>query len=157
MGERVDALVARLDKGARKTDECFARLTDEQSCRVIYAEPGAWTVRDVLAHFLSSEVALLRVAQDIAAGGPGAPPAFDYNAFNAQEQARLAGLSSEALRSALTAARAATLAWLANLDDRDLDCVGRHPALGEINIETFVNAMYGHQLMHVRDLARLLA
>jgi len=157
MGKRTDDLVARLDKGARKTDEFFARLTEEQSGRVIYAEPGVWTVRDVLAHFLSAEVALLRLAQDIVAGGPGAPPAFDYDAFNMQEHARLAGLSPEALRSALTAARAATLAWLSNLTDQDLDRVGRHPALGEINLEMFVNAMYGHQLMHIRDLARLLA
>ena len=157
MGKRTDDLVARLDKGARKTDEFFARLTEEQSGRVIYTEPGVWTVRDVLAHFLSAEVALLRLAQDIVAGGPGAPPASDYDAFNAQEQARLAGLPSTQLRPALTAARAATIAWLSNLSDQDLDRVGRHPALGEINLETFVNVMYGHQLMHIRDLARLLA
>ena len=157
MGKRIDDLVARLDKGARKTDEFFARLTHEQACQVIYAEPHVWTARDVLAHFLSAEAALLKVAQDIAAGGPGAPPGFDYDAFNAQEQARLAGRPLAALRSALTEARAATLAWLSTLDDQDLDRVGRHPALGEINLETVVNAIYGHQLMHARDLARRLA
>ena len=156
MGKRIDDLVARLDKGARKTDEFFARLTHEQSCQVIYAEPHVWTARDVLAHFLSAEVGLLSIAQDIAAGGLGAPPAFDYDAFNAQEQMRLAGLSLAALRSALTDARSATIAWLSTLNDQDLDRVGRHPALGEINLETLVNAVYGHQLMHARDLARLL-
>ncbi len=33
----------------------------------------------------------------------------------------------------------------------------RHPALGEVTLEIFINAIYGHQLMHMRDLQRLLA
>lgn len=157
MGKRVDDLVTRLRKGARKTDEFFGALTDEQWQRVLYTDPHPWTVRDVLAHFLSAEVALLHLARDIASGGPGAPLSLDYNDFNGQEQVRLTGKPIAALRSELTAARAATVAWLVGLSDQDLDRVGRHPALGEINLEMFVNAIYGHQLMHVRDLARLLA
>jgi len=111
----------------------------------------------LLAHFLSAEVGLLRIGQDIAAGGPGAPEGFDYDEFNAQEQVRLAGLPPATLLAQLAAARAATIAWLSSLDDADLDRVGRHPALGQVNLETFVNAIYGHQLMHMRDLARLSA
>lgn len=156
MGTRIDDLVARLNKGARKTAEIFNSLTDEQWRQVIYETPSPWTLRDLLAHFLSAEVGLLRIGQDIAAGGPGTPEGFDYDEFNAQEQVRLAGLPPATLLAQLEAARAATLAWLSGLDDADLDRMGRHPALGQVNLETFVNAIYGHQLMHMRDLARLL-
>jgi len=57
----------------------------------------------------------------------------------------------------LATAREATIAWVAGLSDADLDRVGHHPALGQINLETFITAIYGHQLMHMRDLLRLQA
>ena len=157
MGKRVDDLVARLNKGARKTADFFGGLTDEQCHQVLYESPLRWTLRNLLAHFLSAEVALLRIGQDIAAGGPGAPQGFDYDEFNAQEQIRLASLPPATLLTELAAARAATIAWLSGLDDADLDRVGQHPALGQVNLEILINAMYGHQLMHVRDIQRLSA
>jgi hypothetical protein len=155
VGKRVDDLVARLNKGARKTTEFFSTLTVDQWNKVIYAAPSPWTLRDLLAHFLSAEVGLLHIAQDVASGGSGAPEGFNYDEFNAQEQVRLAGLHLTTLLAELDAARAATIAWLLSLDDADLDKMGRHPALGQVNLETFVNAIYGHQLMHIRDLQRL--
>jgi hypothetical protein len=149
--------VSRLRKGATKTVEILSSLTDDQWKTVLYEEPYPWTVRDLSAHFLSSEVGLLRIMQDIAAKGPGAPEGFNYNEFNAQEQARLAGLPPRQLLADLVTAREATIAWVAGLSDADLDRVGHHPALGQINLETFITAIYGHQLMHMRDLLRLQA
>ena len=157
MSERVNELVSRLRKGATKTVEILSSLTDDQWKTVLYEEPYPWTVRDLSAHFLSSEVGLLRIMQDIAVKGPGAPEGFNYNEFNAQEQARLAGLPPRQLLADLATAREATIAWVAGLSDADLDRVGHHPALGQINLETFIIAVYGHQLMHMRDLLRLLA
>jgi hypothetical protein len=155
MGTRVDGLVARLNKGSRKTIEFFGSLSDDQWNQLVYESPSRWTLRDLLAHFLSSEVGLLQIAQGIFVGDAGAPEGFDYNGFNAQEQVRLADQSPPALLSELSLAREATIAWLAKLDDADLDRMGRHPALGVISLETFITAIYGHQLMHMRDLARL--
>jgi len=34
--------------------------------------------------------------------------------------------------------------------------MGHHQALGEITLEDMINAIYGHQLMHMRDLRPLL-
>jgi hypothetical protein len=114
-------------------------------------------MRDLLAHFLSAEEGLLMIAQDIATGGPGAPEDFEYDAFNAQEQARLADVPFERLLVELTAARRRTIAWVAGLSAADLDRVGRHPALGQVTLETLINAIYGHQLMHMRDAMAQLA
>jgi len=155
MSQRVDELVARLRKGGTKTQEILGSLADEQWKRVLYEGPPAWTVRDLLAHFLSAEEALLHIMQDVTAGGPGAPEGLDYNAFNAQEQVRLAGIPPHRLLVDLAAAREATIAWAGGLDEATLDRAGRHPALGVVPVETFLNAIYGHQLMHMRDLQAL--
>ena len=156
MTKRTNVLIARLRKGGRKTAEILGTLSDDQWHAVLYAGPPAWTVRDLLAHFLSAEEALLRLARDIGAGGPGAPVGFDYHAFNADEQARLAGIPSRQLLADLAAAREATIAWVAGLEEADLDRTGHHPALGEITLEAFINGFYGHQLLHMRDLQALM-
>lgn len=154
---RVEALIARLEKGHRKTLEIFNALTVEQWNQVLYTEPYPWTVRDLLAHFVSSEEGLLQIAQDVARGGPGAPEDIDYDTYNAKEYRRLAGRSPQELLGALSVARQATLDWVGSLTEADLDHTGRHPALGEISLEAMITAMYGHQLLHMRDFQRIVA
>lgn len=156
MSSRVEAIQSRLQKGLEKTLAILNSLHPAQWETVLYETPYPWTVRDLLAHFVSSEEGLLRLAQDIAAGGPGAPEGFDYDAYNEMEYHRLAGVPPEQLLADLVAARQRTLEWVATLTDEDLDRTGRHPALGEVNLETFLNAMYGHHLMHMRDLMNAL-
>ena len=65
---RVEALLARLEKGGHKTQEALGALAPEGWSAVVYREPHVWDVRDVLAHLLSAEQGLLRMAQDVAAG-----------------------------------------------------------------------------------------
>jgi hypothetical protein len=150
--ERVQSLIAKLEKGVMKTEEILASLAAEQWSRILYDAPRAWTVRDLLAHLVSAEGRLLQIAQDVAAGGPGALPGFDLEAFNAEEQTRLADRSPEELLPALAKARQVTLEWVRTLEDSQLDRTGRHPALGEVTLETMITAIYGHQLLHMRDL-----
>jgi len=156
-GQRVDALLARLEKGIRKTLQIFAGLSPEQWQQVLYADPYPWTVRDLLAHYVSSEAALLELAQDVAAGGAGAPEGFSYDGFNAQEQERLRDCSPQDLLTDLIAARQVTVDWVRTLADADLDRAGCHPALGMVSLETMLTAIYGHQLLHMRELMRLAA
>jgi hypothetical protein len=80
---------------------------------------------------------------------------FDYDDFNAEEQVRLAGIPPEKLLSNLADAREATITWVATLDDAELDRMGYHPALGKVTLEALINAIHGHQLMHMRDLQAL--
>ncbi|MDW8067542.1 MAG: DinB family protein [Anaerolineae bacterium] len=156
MTERVKALKERLQKGMDKTLAIFGSIQPGQWEAVLYERPYPWTVRDLLAHFVSSEESLLQMAQDIAVGGTGAPEGWDYDAYNQAEHRRWAGIPPEQLLANLKAARQRTIEWVATLRDKDLDRVGRHPALGEVNLETFLNAIYGHQLMHMRDLMNAL-
>jgi hypothetical protein len=156
MSARIAGLLSRLQKGIAKSREMFASLELEEWDTVLYEEPYPWRVRDLLAHFVSAEAGLLRLAHDVATGGPGAPEGFDYDAFNASEQERLAEVPPKQLLADLIAARQATLTWVEGLEATALDRTGRHPALGEITVETFINAIYGHQLIHARDLMQVL-
>jgi len=149
---RVEELIGRLEKGGRKSYEIFGRLTPERWQRIIYSEPTAWSARDLLAHFVSAEERLLELAQNVAAGGEGAPEGFDFDALNAEEQTRLRERSPQELLTALSAARQATLDWVRTLDDEDLDRVGRHPVLGYVSLEVMLTAIYAHQLMHMREV-----
>jgi len=153
---RVEALVARLEKGGRKSHQILSRLSPEEWDTIVYAEPYGWTMRDLLAHFVSAEERLLALAQNVAAGGPGAPEGFDIDAFNAEEHRRLAAQPPLNLLAALGEARQRTLDWVSTLHEAQLDRMGRHPALGLISLEAMITAIYGHQLLHMRDLqARL--
>jgi hypothetical protein len=156
MSDRIARLLSRLRKGMAKSQEIFESLKPEEWDGVLYDEPYPWSVRDLLAHFVSAEAGLLQLAQDVAAGGPGAPQGFDYDAYNASEQERLAHVPREQLLADLVAARQVTLTWVEELEETALDRTGRHPALGEISVKTVINAIYGHQLMHMRDLMQAL-
>jgi len=152
---RADALAARLEKGRQKTFEILNALTPEQWQQPLYTEPP-WQVRNLLAHFVSAEKQLLALAQDVAAGGPGAPPDLDIDRYNAAEQSRLEGQSLSSLLDLLEQERQQTITWVRTLDEAQLDKVGRHPFLGDINVDNMILAIYGHQLLHMRELSRLL-
>ena len=152
---RADALAAKLEKGRQKTFEILNPMTAEQWQMPLYHEP-TWQVRHLLAHFGSAERQLLALAQAVAGGGPGAPPDFDINRFNADEQSRLQGQSPTILLDLLDQARQQTIDWVRRLGADQLDKIGRHPALGDVNVETMITAIYGHQLIHMRELSRLL-
>ena len=68
----------------------------------------------------------------------------------------MADSSLEELQTDLAAARQTTIAWVETLDEDALDRKGHHPALGETTLEDMIKAIYGHQLMHMRDLRLLL-
>ncbi len=150
-GPRVTAIVARLEKGIAKTLERFSAVEADTWQAAVYEGPPRWTARDLAAHFYSSEVHLLLMARNVADGGEGAPEEFDYDAFNAQEQQRLAGMTCAEVLTRLAEARRETIEFASALSEDQLDRVGRHPALGMVSLEIMLTAMYGHQLMHVRE------
>ncbi len=149
---RIQAIIARLEKGRDKTRAALGALAPAQWNETVYAEPSPWTVRDLLAHFVSTEGKLLELCQDVAGGGKGTPEDFDLDGFNAEEQAHWQNCTPAQLLEALDAARQKTIDWARTLEDAQLDRVGNHPALGETTLEVLVLSIYGHQLFHMRDL-----
>jgi len=154
--QRVESLIAKLEKGHTKTQQILGPLAAEQWAAVVYEEPEVWDMRALLAHFVSAEERLLELAQDVVAGGPGVAEGFDFDAFNAEEQQRLKDQSPGELLAALASDRGATLQWVRTLDDEQLELIGTHPVLGDVTVEAMILAIYGHQLLHMRELQVLL-
>lgn len=154
---RVESLLAKLARGHSRTMEIFLSLDPDRWDRVLYSESQPWMARDLLVHFVSAEGRLLELARDVASGGPGAPPDFDIDEFNANEQERLRSYATRDLLSELERARQRTMEWVATLDETQLDRIGRHPVLGDITVETMILAIYGHQLLHMRDMQRVIS
>ena len=148
---RVEALISKLEKGEQKTNEIFEKLSPDQWDQVVYTSPHKWTWRELLAHFVSAELRLLEVAQNVADGGSGTPEGFSFDDFNAQEVPKFNDYPAPRLMAMLDIERQETIDWVVTLDDNHLDRTGRHPVLGIVNVEAMVNAIYGHQLLHMRD------
>jgi hypothetical protein len=92
------------------------------------------------------------IVKDIASGGEGAPEGIDIDAFNEDQIGRQPDRTPDELQALLGDARETTIAWVAEQDDETLDRLGRHPTLGESSVETIIFSIYGHQLLHMREL-----
>jgi len=93
------------------------------------------------------------IAKDIAAGGEGAPKDIKIDAFNEDQLARQPDRTPDELQALLTDVRETTIVWVGLQDDETLDCVGRHPTLGDSNVETILFSIYAHQLIHMREFS----
>lgn len=153
---RLHQLLKRLREEGDRTTAAFAGLTPEQWASVIYADGHPWHARDLLAHLLSTERSIQNLLRNVLAGGPGAPPDFDIDAFNQAEVIRLHGRAPADLLAEFTSARADTLTLVSALHTADLDRIGRHPFLGETTLEDILKLLYRHTMLHLRDLRQAL-
>ena len=71
----------------------FGGLTDVQWQTEVYTEGSVWTVRHVLAHFMTSERGLVKLFEQIRLGGTGASEDFSIDRYNAAQQARAKDLA----------------------------------------------------------------
>jgi hypothetical protein len=153
-------LADRLSQEGQKTLDFFNQLPPGGWDQVIYPSDSAgsnpWQVRQVLAHFVSSEEANALVVEDIAIGGSGAPENFDVNRFNASQLTKLDSQSAEALLERFAFLRSKTVAFVRSLDELDLAREGRHPFFGTAPVEEIIKLIYRHNQIHQRDIRRAL-
>lgn len=122
----------------------------------VYEGGENWTIREILAHFISIENAFGLMIKDVLAGGPGAPDDFDIDRFNAREVRAASGISNPALLRSFSDARTRTIQRLATLEPGDLDRKGRHPWFGDLTLHAMFKWIYRHNLLHIRDIRRAL-
>ena len=72
----INELADKLKSEGEKFHAIFAGLTDEQWQREDYTEDQTWTIRNVLAHFVTSERGLVKLFERIRSGGEGAADDF---------------------------------------------------------------------------------
>ncbi len=150
---RIQELFRKLERNKSLVLRTFANVQPGGWETAVHDKPGAWTLRELLAHFVSSERMLLKLSKDVAGGGRGAPPGFDYDKFNKDEQETFRSYKPQELLKLFGEARDATLAWMGGLVEGALDRKGNHPTLGEVTLEDLLSAIHGHILLHIRELS----
>jgi hypothetical protein len=149
-------LAAKLRSEGDRFVSIFSRLTEEQWDREVYTEGTTWTIRNVLAHFVTSERGLLKLFERIRQSGEGAPDDFSIDRYNAAMQERTREADPQELIRQYQDVRASAVAWVSGLSESDLEIRGRHPFLGQTAIRDMIKMLYIHNLDHYRDMKKAL-
>ncbi len=149
-------LAEKLTREGEKFVEFFSALTNEDWNREVYTEGEMWTLRNVLAHFVTSERGLVKLFESIRQGGAGSPDDFSIDRYNAGQQARTKDLTPAELLEQYKEIRAGSVTWVSGLKDEELEIRGKHPFLGETVIREMIKMLYIHNQTHYRDVKKVL-
>jgi hypothetical protein len=155
LDRRID-MTQTLEKGAARTITFFKALPPADLDRPVYVDDVHWTVRQVLAHFITIEKSMQWLFRNMLTGGPGSPQDFDLERFNRTQPAKLDGLSLDELIERFGAVRRETIAIVADMADSDFDRIGRHPFHGIDRLERFILWADEHARLHELDIRRVL-
>jgi hypothetical protein len=156
MTDTSEFLADRLRTEGARVIDFFKCLTSEQWAVIIYQEVNKWSMHELLAHFVSSEIGHLKLIVDIARGGSGAPPGFDIDRFNQDQVHRLAMASDSNLLKLFSQERAKLIEFVGDLSEEELDRIGNDPFLGEVPLSEIIKLNYRHLQIHLRDAKRCL-
>lgn len=157
MAETTGRLAGRLQVEGEKVVQFFQSLAPEDWGLTVYTDGACWTVRQVLAHFVMSEISMGQLVENILAGGTGTPEDFDLNAYNERKVTALEAANPAKLLEQYTVVRRGTVERMRTLVDADLLKTGRHPFLGIAPVEEIVKLIYRHNSIHLREIRRALA
>jgi DinB superfamily len=156
MTSRKDQILKRLAEEGAKAAEYLRGLPPAAWEQQVYTTGGLWRVREVLCHFVSTEVAVARYGRDILAGGLGAPDDLVIDEFNETQVGGMADREPAGLIVEFERQRAVTLNMVQGMGDADFDRVGRHPWFGRAPLEDMLRLIYRHTMIHLRDVRRAL-
>ncbi|MBN2114952.1 MAG: DinB family protein [Anaerolineales bacterium] len=152
----VNELAEKLKSEGERFVSVFTGLTDSQWQKEVYTEGATWTIRNVLAHFATSERGLLELFESIRQGEAGAPDDFSIDRYNAAMQARTKELTPQELLEQYRTIRTKSVAWTSGLSEADLDKQGRHPFLGVTTLREMIKMLFLHNQLHYRDMKKVL-
>jgi len=152
----LNELAEKLKSEGDRFVSIFSRLADDQWDQEVYTEGTTWTIRNVLAHFVTSERGLLKLFERIRQGGEGSPDDFSIDRYNAAMQARTKEATPQELIEQYKEVRANAIQWVSGLTEAELEMTGRHPFLGQTAIRDMIKMLYIHNLDHYRDMKKAL-
>ena len=156
MTEKQALIQKRLRDEGDKLLAVFETLSPAQWQTIFYTDGMVWTIKDLLAHQISAEREFQYYGCDILDGGQGAPEGFVINDFNNAAVAQLTARDVMTLIADLRATRQTTIDLVASIDEDEFALQGRHPFFGQMTIEDMFKLIYRHNMMHLRDLRRVL-
>jgi len=81
MADRLAGIISELKSNEDEIITFFKSLNSKQLGLTVYPEDPGWTVRQVLAHFITIEGTMQWLFKDILNGGPGSPADFDVDRY----------------------------------------------------------------------------
>lgn len=154
-GRRTD-IIAQLEKGLAESLTFFESLSPDDLSLQVYQDGACWTVKQVLAHFITIERSMHRLFKDILAGGPGSPDDFDVERFNHTQPAKLDRLTIDDLINRFRSVRHDTISIVREMSENDLDRKGHHAFHGHGKLERFIRWAYEHVRIHENDIRKAL-
>jgi hypothetical protein len=151
-----EELANSLEREGKKTLEFFQALRPEKFPIQIYPNGAAWTVHNLLAHFVEVEGSIRTLIERIVQGGEGVAEDFNIDRWNARYTAEMSQHADAYLLSEFGRRRAATVTMARGLSAADLEKRGRHPFLGVTEVKHMLKLMYVHLLGHQRDIRKAL-
>lgn len=149
-------LAEKLTSEGQKFIDIFSALTEDQWNAEVYTEGATWTVRNVLAHFITSERGLVKLFELIRQGGTGAGDDFSIDRYNEAQQQKTKEFTPAELLGQYRSVRANSVTWVSDLQESELEIQGRHPFLEMTSIREMVKMLYLHNQIHYRDLKKVL-
>jgi hypothetical protein len=156
MPDRRDAVAAELEKNLTETVAFFRSLSPDELRTQVYPDGAQWTAQQVLAHLFTIERSMHWLFKNILAGGPGAPPDFDFERFNRTQPAKYAGLALDELIEQFTAVRQETVRIVREMREEDLDREGLHAFHGHGKLDRFIRWAYEHVRIHEDEIRKAL-
>ncbi len=156
MDERKPDIIKKLEANRHHTVEFFQSLTPENLAVRIYQEDTDWTVKLILAHFVTIERSMHWMFKNMLSGGPGSPKDFDIDRFNRTQPKKLGALALAELIRQFEAVRADTISMVKEMSEEDLDREGWHVFHGQGTLERFIRWAYEHVQLHIDESRAVL-
>jgi hypothetical protein len=154
MKNRQTHIIAELKKNLEDSIGFFRSLSPEELGIQVYEDGAKWSVKQVLAHFVTIEGTMQWLFKDILAGGPGSPEDFDVDRFNRSQPQKLDGLNMDELIAQFKSVREETISIVMAMSDADFDREGRHAFHGHGRLERFIRWTYEHVNLHLDDIKK---
>jgi DinB superfamily len=156
MADRRDEIASELEGNLSETVSFFKSLSPAELRTQLYEDGAQWTVQQVLAHFAAIERSMHALFRNILAGGPGAPPDFDFERYNLSQTRKYDGLTLDELIDRFTAVRQETIRIVREMKEEDLDREGLHAFHGHGRLDRFIRWAYEHVRLHEEDIRKKL-
>ena len=149
-------LAGKLRSEGEKFYTFFEGLTDNQWTIEVYTEGTVWSIRSILAHFMTTERAFISLFTEILDGGVGVTEDFIIDRYNASQQRKTKEMGRKELLGQYKLMREEMIKFVFNLTDTDLEKIGRHPYLGMTTLREMIKMIYIHNQIHFRDIKKVL-
>jgi hypothetical protein len=98
----------------------------------------------------------VKLFERIRTSGEGSSDDFSIDRYNAAQQQKTKEISPQELLEQYKAVRSDSVAWTLSLEDSELDIKGRHPFLEMTTLREMIKMLYLHNIIHYRDMKKVL-